>query len=76
MALVSCFYFTFPRRHLYVGKYTYIISKVFRTKFFKVSAIWYLPLYFLKDFFDIFKENCDYVNHFAHVGGFLWGALF
>jgi len=70
-ALMGAFLVRFPKMKIEMG--WLFLFKIYR---FKAPAYWLLPLWLLSEIFygSLFGSNSG-VAHWAHVGGFLFGAL-
>jgi membrane associated rhomboid family serine protease len=71
-ALMGAFLVRFPKMKIEM-LYTFFFFRVYR---FKVAAYWLLPAWLcLEIFFGSLMGNTSGVAHWAHVGGFLFGAV-
>src|SRR5277367_170210 len=70
-ALMGAFLVRFPKMKIEMG---YLL--MFRFRRFKAAAYWLLPLWLLSEiFYGSLLGSSSGVAHWAHVGGFLFGAL-
>jgi len=70
-ALMGAFLVRFPKMKIEMG-YIYF----FRFRRFKAAAYWLLPLWLLTEiFYGSLSGSAGGVAHWAHVGGFLFGAV-
>jgi membrane associated rhomboid family serine protease len=70
-ALMGAFLVRFPKIKIEMA--WLFMFKVYR---FKAAAFWLVPLWLLNEvFFGMMKGSSDGVAHWAHVGGFLFGAV-
>lgn len=70
-ALMGAFLVRFPRMKIEMGWWFW-----FRFRRFKAEAYWLLPLWLLGEiFYGSLLGSSSGVAHWAHVGGFLFGAL-
>src|SRR5580698_6781784 len=69
-ALMGAFLMRFPKMKIEMA--WLFMFKVYR---FKAATYWLVPLWLLNEvFFGMMKGSSDGVAHWAHVGGFLFGA--
>jgi membrane associated rhomboid family serine protease len=70
-ALMGAFLVRFPKMKIEMG---YLL--MFRFRRFKAAAYWLLPLWLFSEiFYGSLLGSSSGVAHWAHVGGFLFGAL-
>jgi len=72
-ALMGAFLVRFPKMKIEMA---WLLPLLFRLYRFKAAAYWLLPMWLLTEvFYGSLSNSSGGVAHWAHVGGFLFGAL-
>ena len=68
--VMGCYLLKFPRARI---RSVFIL--IFYPLFFRLRAFWFIGLWMVGEFVAAYFGPADYIAHWAHVGGFIFGFI-